>query len=178
MEKDRERDEADTCQTDTYEARRERKKVKSSDPRDPPDDYEELLKMVTTFAGVLWVYFGDKSDFYKCLCFVHDILKDKSVQARKHNYTVLICRMVTWAIIEDSRYFFNQTLMPADFAQAGPKNFPNSLLYHDLTDIHYARPLVRPKFPVKWAFDGLTQRKFRHQTISLFMFAVFELACM
>ena len=45
MEKDRERDEADTRMTDTYKAKQARKKNKSTNPRDPPDDYEELLKM-------------------------------------------------------------------------------------------------------------------------------------
>ena len=45
MEKDRERDEAGTRMTDTYEANQARKKNKSTNPRDPPDDYEELLKM-------------------------------------------------------------------------------------------------------------------------------------
>lgn len=167
-ERDRERDEADTKSTDTFAARQTRKKSKASDPRDPPDDYGELLKMITTFAGLVWVHFGDKCDLYQCICQIHDILRDKSVQARKEHYTALICRTITWALIEDSRYFFTQTMMPAEFARPGIKNFPKSLLRHDITDIHYAKPLVRPNFPAKWAFDGRMKKERQTHVFSLY----------
>ena len=52
-------DEAGTKHTDTFEAKRARKKTKASAQGDPPDNYEELLEMITTFAGLLWVHFGD-----------------------------------------------------------------------------------------------------------------------
>ena len=158
LERERERDENDTRRMDTFEARQVRKKSKASDPRDPPDDYEELIKMITTFTGLVWVHFGDKCHMYQCLITIHEILKDKSVQARKSHYTSLICRTYTWAIIEDARYFFNQILMPQDFANAGPPKFPTSLLIHEVTKIHYAQPLCRSNFPAKWAFDGRMKR--------------------
>ena len=84
--------------------------------------------MVTTYDGLLWVHFAEGCDLYQCMVMIHDVLKDKSVEARKAQYTALVCRMYMWAILEDSRYFFSQTLMPSHFATPGPKAFPRSLL--------------------------------------------------
>ena len=69
-----------------------RRKTKASVQCDPPDNYDELLKMVMTYAGLLYVRFAGGCNLYQCMVMVHEVLKDKSVEARKLQYTALICR--------------------------------------------------------------------------------------
>jgi fermentation-respiration switch protein FrsA (DUF1100 family) len=60
--------------------------------------------------------------------------------------------MITWAIYDDCRSFFQHRLGPRDFA-SNMINWPRSLLDDIVAGVRFVRPIQRPTFPVAWDED-------------------------
>ena len=141
-------------------AEAERLITKASDPRLPPDDYNELLKCIATFCALLHTLFGPRCDFYiKCLR-LHSELDDENTADRSQYFSPLLCRQIIWAIIEDSRKYFASQLSPDDFiniVDATDIPFPRSTLGEIESNVRHQTPILRPSFPVQWLHGSSRQ---------------------
>ncbi len=108
--------------------------------------------MVTTYTGIIWVHFGNHCDLYKALCQVRKVMVSEHVATNKHTYTPLICRMWTWALVEEAIYFFSLGTTPAQLNVATPK-YPECVLRDEISNIHRGIPPMRPNFPRPWTKD-------------------------
>ena len=114
-----------------------RKKLGSVGPRWPTGDFEKLQRNVATFCALLWTLFGEKSDYFlKCLGLLQ-ILESDPVESNDHQFTPLLCRQITWAIIQDSRAFFSRTATPDMFAPGRSYRHPVSLLESIFDKVHF-----------------------------------------
>ena len=71
-------------------------------------------------------------------------------------FTGQYCREITWAIIIDGRYYFDQRLMPEDFhdRNISQVDFPSSLLNLTAQAVHQFTPLTRFDFPYQWELSS------------------------
>ena len=63
-------------------------------------------------------------------------MSKQSLADKNQFFTPLFCRQVLWAIIDDGRAYFDNTLLPSNFV--GPPediDFPVSVLHDFATDI-------------------------------------------
>jgi hypothetical protein len=121
------------------------------DPRPPAANYHELKLDVGTFCALLWVLFGERCDYFDNCYALLNMLDSESVFANAVSFTPLICRQITWAIINDSRqYFFNT--VTADQLASGAVRWPTSLLMQIIgADVHAGREIRMGNFPSKWS---------------------------
>jgi hypothetical protein len=84
-------------------------------PSPPPDTYFKLRLSVNTFCALVWTMFGDKCDYYKGIFKVCKTLDLQEMHIIRDSFTADVCRRITWAILSDSRSFFNNVLMVAQF---------------------------------------------------------------
>jgi hypothetical protein len=87
------------------------------DPRPPATNYHELKLDLGTFC---YDYFEN------CFALLW-MLDSDNVFANAHTFTPLMCRQITWAIINDSRQYFFRTVT-ADQFSSGRVRWPTSLL--------------------------------------------------
>jgi hypothetical protein len=72
------------------------------DPRPPAANYHELKFDLGTFCALLWVLFGEKCNYFEnCFTLLH-MLDSDNVFANAKTFTPLVCRQVTWTVINDS----------------------------------------------------------------------------
>ena len=128
----------------------------------PPEDYNELMMNLATFCALLWSLFGEKCDYYiKCLA-LYRAMEDTPVFVMRRNFSPLLCRQMTWAIIEDGRRYFSRILTKRHFetsTQSGAIVFPKSLLDDINQAAVYLTPINRPSFPSEWKPDYQGNRK-------------------
>ena len=97
------------------------------DPRPPASNYHELKLDLGTFCALLWVLFGEKCDYFENCLALLNMLDSDNVFANAHTFTPLICRQITWAVINDSRQYFFR-MVTADQFSSGRVRWPTSLL--------------------------------------------------
>jgi hypothetical protein len=120
------------------------------DPRPPASNYHELKLDLGTFCALLWVLFGDKCDYFENCFALLTMLDSDNIFANAHAFTPLICRQITWAIINDSRQYFFRTIT-ADHFSSGRVRWPTSLLMQIIAaDIQACREIAMGNFPDKW----------------------------
>lgn len=104
-----------TQATRTYD---EQEKHDTKGPRLPADTFEKLKRnWATTFVG-LRVLLGPYSPLVENF---HDglaILSSKKVMDNDENFTVRLCREITWHACDDMTYFFSQRA-PVEFFDSG-----------------------------------------------------------
>jgi hypothetical protein len=120
------------------------------DPRQPAASYHELKLDLGTFCALLAVLFGEKCDYFDNCFALLRMMDSDCIFANAHNFTPLMCRQVTWAIINDSRQYFFRTLT-ADQFLSGQVRWPTSLLMQIIgADIQACREIRMGNFPDKW----------------------------
>lgn len=120
------------------------------DPRPPAANYHELKLDLGTFCALLWVLFGDRCDYFENCYALLRMLDSDNVYANAHIFTPLMCRQVTWAVINDSRQYFFRTVT-ADHFSSGRVRWPTSLLMQVIgADIQACRGITMGNFPEKW----------------------------
>ena len=78
------------------------------------------------------------------------MLNSEQVYAKSDRFGPLMVRQITWAIIEDSRQFFFQTVTEEELARGTPR-FPTSHLMNIIgTDVSKAVEIRLGNFPDKW----------------------------
>ncbi len=128
----------------------------------PAEDYNELMMNLATFCALLWSLFGEKCDYYiKCLA-LYRAMEDTPVFVMRRNFSPLLCRQITWAIIEDGCRYFSRILTKRHFDAStggGAIVFPKSLLDDINQAAVYHTPINRPSFPSEWKPDYQGNRK-------------------
>jgi hypothetical protein len=123
----------------------------NKDPRPPAANYHELKLDLDTFCALLWVMLGEQCDYFDNCNALLNMLDSKSVFANVTNFTPLICRQITWAILHDRRQFFFHTIT-ADQLNGGSVRWPTALLMQIIgADIHACREIIMGNFPPKWS---------------------------
>ena len=129
----------------------------------PAEDYNELLLNLGTFCALLWTLFGPKCDYYvKCFA-LYQVMNDTPIFVQRKNFSPLLCRQMTWAIIEDGRRYFSRIMTRRHFDDAEedeePITFPKSLLDDVAQAALYMTPINRPSFPAEWRPEYVGTKK-------------------
>ncbi len=144
-----------------------------SAPRPPPDTYTDLKASVGTFCAFIWALFGDGCEYFRKLYEVYLCLDSDRACEDWANFTPLLCRQITWAIIDDGREYFLQTMLPERF-HVPPGTlirYPCSSLEELIRPICTQAPILRANFPTQWlpgmSTDGGTSTVARQITAAL-----------
>lgn len=130
-------------------------KASTTDPRYPPSTYHELRLLTATYAGLLAVLFGPRCDHFQKVWNLYNIMKNEAVEEKRHDFTATLCRQIVWAILDDSRGFFNQRLHPDRFTLPIEQiPFPTSLLDAIYPNVRWQEPIHR-SIPSQWMTQGL-----------------------
>ena len=103
---------AATSGTRTYA---EAKHFSKKDPRQPARGYYSLLANLTTYCILLRTLFGKKSSAYKGTWAVRRTMKQ--LEQKQSDFSAMYCKQITWAILDDSRQYFNTILTMDDFLE-------------------------------------------------------------
>ena len=93
-------------------------------PMRSPVNWYELKKMLATFAESFWVLFGDVCPLYDQILKLRRGLKRPYTKSVKSKFTRIRCAHITWQVLEETRLFFNQWLVPNDFTNRVPRRLP------------------------------------------------------
>ena len=117
----------------------------------PASDFGELRSNIATFCALLFTLFGEGCDLYKSMVEILQILSHQFSMQNKSAYTPEVCRRITWAIIVDSRSFFDDIKLAEDFMEAGQHmQFPVSTLQGDYMAIKHGIKIQCHNFPQEW----------------------------
>ena len=135
----------------------------------PAEDYHELHLNVGTLCALLHSLFGAKCDYYvKCFS-LWKAMADYTIFANRRHFSPLLCRQITWAIIEDGRRYFSRVMTQRHFERMDkgePVDFPLSHLDVIKDSIMNQTPLMRPSFPMEWRGDWQGGKKQKLTTTS------------
>ena len=117
-----------------------------------PDDYDELLRCLGTFCGLLHTLFGPRCALYRQCYQIWTTMNSDYVLRRREMFGPLFCRQIVWAIIEESREFFSQRLSPDDFIVDHPEDvkFARSRVIRIDDNVRDGIPIARSSFPPAW----------------------------
>jgi hypothetical protein len=132
-------------------------KAAANDPRHPPTTFHELRLLIATYASLLNVLFGSSCDHFQKVWNIYGIMNDADVEEKRLDFSAVLCRQIVWAILDNSRGFFNKRLHPDKFRL--PKEqipFPASLLEAIYPNVRWQEPINR-NIPSQWMTQGITQ---------------------
>jgi hypothetical protein len=114
------------------------KQAKSKDVSPPPHDFGELCSNIATFCALLFTMFGEGCDLYRSMLQILQILSHPFCMQHKHAYTPEVVRCIVWAIIVDTRSFFDDIELADNFVEQGDyMQFPASMLEGDYMSIKH-----------------------------------------
>ena len=76
--------------------------MSKKDPHQPAATYHELKLDLGTFCALLWALFGNIGDYFENCFGLLMMLDSESMFANASYFAPLICRQITWAVINDS----------------------------------------------------------------------------
>lgn len=124
------------------------------DPRPPASTYLELVRDVGTFCALVRTLFGDRCDYFLNLVDLWAMLNSEHVYAKSDQFSPLMVRQITWAVIEDSRQFFFKVMTEEELAR-GNARFPTSHLMNIIgTDVAKGVEIRLGNFPDKWKVEA------------------------
>ena len=136
----------------------------------PAEDYNEFLLNLGTFCALLWTLFGPKCDYYEKCYALYQVMNDTPVFVQRKNFSPLLCRQMTWAVIEDGRRYFSRIMTKRHFDEAEeddePIMFPKSLLDDVAQAALYMTPINRPSFPAEWRPEYTGSKKRAGTTVT------------
>ena len=124
----------------------------------PAEDYNELKLNLGTFCALLWTLFGSRCDYYKKCFLLWTALDDDTVFANRRYFSPLLCRQMTWAVIEDGRRYFSKVMTERHFAvleEGDDIIFPRSHLDSVADSAYTQTAITRPSFPTEWSVGWL-----------------------
>ena len=117
----------------------------------PAHDFEELRTNIATYCSLLFTLFGGGCDLYQSMLDISKILSHPFCMQNRADYTPEVCRRITWAIIVDTRTFFDDIKLADDFIQQGRYlKFPVSTLDAEYAAIKHGIKIERHNFPKEW----------------------------
>ena len=120
--------------------------------RSPPSDLTELKQNISTFCALLWCLFGEGCDHYRSMLNIFGNLNNPFSGQNKIAYTPEVCKRIVWAVIVDTRQFFDDIKLQDDFINHRGSNFPYpvSMLQGEYMNIKFGNPIQRHNFPREW----------------------------
>ncbi len=117
----------------------------------PAHNFGELRSNIATFCALLFTLFGEGCDLYWSMCQILQILSHPFCMQNKQAYTPELCRRITWAIIVDTRLFFDDIELAEDFVEHGDyMQFSASTLEGNFISIKHSIKIQRHNFPPEW----------------------------
>jgi hypothetical protein len=127
------------------------KQSKSKDVCHPPHDFGELRSNISTFCALLFTLFGEGCDLYRTMLSILQILSHPFSMQNKQAYTPEVVCRILWAIIVDTRSYFDDINLAEDFLDQGQYlQFPVSTLKWDLIAIKHGIKIQHHNFPAEW----------------------------
>jgi hypothetical protein len=81
------------------------------------------------------------------------IFNNSSMQTIQDAFNVNVCHRIIWAIVCNGRFFFSKVKLSQDLIPGfGWKDRPTSLLNLILDKVTFAKPIMRPTFPIEWKY--------------------------
>ncbi len=111
-----------------------------------PENFSNLKLNIDTYMTLIWVLFGDRCDLYTQLNQISRMMSSAHVMMLRNSYTTEHCTRLAWAIIDESRFFYNQILTADDF-RSGGYQFPTIFLTNMLDDIRLTNMIQRVTYP-------------------------------
>ncbi len=98
------------------------------------------------------VFFDDGCEYFQKLYEIYLCLDSDRASEDWANFTPLLCRQITWAIIDDGREYFAQQMLPVKFmVPLGTRIcYPQSSLEELIRPIRTQSPILRANFPTQW----------------------------
>jgi hypothetical protein len=128
------------------------KQAKSKDVCHPPHDFGELRSNISTYCALLFTLFGEGCDLYRTMISILQILSHPFSMQNKQAYTPEVVRRIVWAIIVDTRSYFDDIKLAEDFMEQGEHlQFPVSTLEGDFIAIKHGIQIQRHNFPAEWS---------------------------
>ena len=128
------------------------KQAKSKDVCHPPHDFGELRSYISTFCTLLFTLFGDGCDLYRTMISILQILSHPFSMQNKQANTPEVVRRIVWAIIVDTRSYFDNIKLAEDIMEQGQYlQYPVSTLEGDFVAIKHGIKIQRHNFPAEWA---------------------------
>eukprot|EP00984_Skeletonema_dohrnii_P016549 scaffold7389_cov73-Skeletonema_dohrnii-CCMP3373.AAC.2 len=155
--KDRDRAEDETAANRTMS---ERLGLLATDPRHPPQNFEEFKLFAATFAALCFVFTGD-SPLYRDVLAIRLVLNEAQVYAKRNYFTLVVCAQFTWAMCSYTRQYTATRVHPDDFAQGKIPAFPRSDMAFLLPQIQGVYNHPDPTFPQKWNLPPAPPQKQR-----------------
>ena len=97
---------------------------RKSEPRLPPRGYYQLKLILATYAALLHKISGDHFPLYKNVLLLFRILYHDKMDGQEHQFTRVNFVQLTWQVVEESRFYFNQKLNPDVFENGGIGSYP------------------------------------------------------
>ncbi len=117
----------------------------------PAHDFGELRSNIATFCALLFTLFEEGCDLYWSILQILQILSHPFCMQNKQAYTLEVCHWIMWAIIVDTRSFFDEIKLVEDFLEHGEyMHFPASTLEGDFMAIKHGIKIQRHNFPLEW----------------------------
>ena len=116
---------------------------KGAGPWPPARTYEELKSDVMTLYVILHTISGPLGDYHTQLWWVQETLNSNTVWQNKHVFTLLHCRQIMWAIIDDGRNFFSKRYHPKNFVGLSAPPMCFSLLWDLICDIQQGKLVLQ-----------------------------------
>ena len=114
------------------------KQAKSKDVCRPPHDFGELRSNISTFCALLFTLFGEGCDLYHTMISILQILSHPFSMQNKQANTPEVVRRIVWAIIVDTRSYFDNIKLAEDFMEQGQYlQYPVSTLEGDFVAIKH-----------------------------------------
>lgn len=153
----------ETKATRTYD---EQERHDTKGPRKPADNFDKLKRNWATTFVALRVLLGPSSPLVMNFRDGLAILSSKKVLDDDENFSVRLCREITFHACDDMTYFFSQRV-PVEFFDKGPPYvWPNSLLHQIFRALQFQEAINRSNFPREWEtgdryVSGLTEQSFQ-----------------
>jgi len=116
----------------------------------PAGSYSEIKLNIGMYCGLLWSLFGEHCDYYKELLKIYPVLDRQECFSIREAYTKEVCARITWAILDDGRSFFGQTVVAADFAPGARGPQATSYLEAITDSVRNANLVQRATVPWEW----------------------------
>lgn len=122
-------------------------------PPSPPNNYIELKICIGKFCAMLWALFGDRCEYLTKLHEIYTCLDSDRVTECWANFSPSLCRQIVWAIIDDGREYFSQSMLPDKLLvpPGGYIQFPHSSLEELIRPIKRQAPIISATFPSQWS---------------------------
>ncbi len=119
------------------------------EPLNPPTNLSDLTKVLMVYENMLAVVHGEKCDMCIKTGQLVDVLQLPRVVRSKEEYEGIQSLKIFWAVVVESREYFDEVMTPDQLSDANPP-FPESTLDEIFQDVKRAREVRYPHFPPQW----------------------------